>query len=315
MSLGWVAAGAMLLLCLLRLDDPDGNTYEIAALSVLPWLLLPSLPLTALAGWRRQWPMAAAAALSLIGGLVWEAPVMWPWSTAPTAGPAGRIIVFDANIAQNNLHPSQIAAEIESDRPNLVALEELTPQALTTLQDSGALSGYRWHVWRPQTGAGGVGVWSNLPMTQPAIWTLNGYQFEASGWIHPTGGVPALRFDAVHVLAPVGVDQPARWRRQLGTVRAHLSREPRPLLVMGDFNATADERPFQQILSEHLSDAAVMAGKGWEMTWPRNQSWVIPYLRIDHVLLSPTLTVTGYRLGQGKGSDHYPLVVGIGFRR
>lgn len=51
------------------------------------------------------------------------------------------------------------------------------------------------------------------------------------------------------------------------------------------------------------------------MTWPRDQRWVIPYLRIDHVLLSPGLTVTSYRLGIGRGSDHHPLFVAVAPRQ
>src|ERR1700728_3714815 len=99
----------------------------------------------------------------------------------------------------------------------------------------------------------------------------------------------------------------------MALVGSHLQHEPRPLLVAGDFNATADDQPFQRLLGLGLSDAAVLAGRGWEMTWPRNQAWVIPYLRIDHILLSPSLTVTSYRLGTGEGSDHRPIIVGVAF--
>ena len=120
--------------------------------------------------------------------------------------------------------------------------------------------------------------------------------------------------DVAHVFAPVGAGQPALWHAQLSRLAAHLRSAPRPILVAGDFNATTDMRPFEDIEDLGLRDAAVLSGRGWEMTWPRNQHFVIPYLRLDHVLLSPTLTVSGYHLGTGAGSDHRPLEMSISLR-
>jgi endonuclease/exonuclease/phosphatase family metal-dependent hydrolase len=38
----------------------------------------------------------------------------------------------------------------------------------------------------------------------------------------------------------------------------------------------------------------------------------VPYLRIDHVLLSPSVSLESYALGDGQGSDHHPLLVYLG---
>ena len=58
-----------------------------------------------------------------------------------------------------------------------------------------------------------------------------------------------------------------------------------------------------------LRDAAVVAGQGWRMTWPRDQQPVVPYLRIDHVLLSTSVRLQSYKLGEGRGSDHRTVLV------
>lgn len=307
---GWVTATAMLAGAALRLVGADRSTFEIAVVSALPWILIPSLPITILAVWRRRWMLAVGAAASLVGGAVWEGPVMWPLATAPAAARGGHLVVFDANVAQDNFDLSGIAREITADHPDVVTLEELTPKGLASLLRTGVMDRFAWHLLAAQAGAGGMGVWSDVPATGLSTWSTGSAQVEMEGWLHPPGG-PAVRLEAIHVYAPVGYAQPAGWRDQLGQVARHLASQPRPLLVTGDFNATADDRPFQHILGLGLRDAAVLAGKGWEMTWPRNQAWVIPYLRIDHILLSAGLTVTGYRLGIGRGSDHHPLVVGI----
>jgi endonuclease/exonuclease/phosphatase family metal-dependent hydrolase len=46
------------------------------------------------------------------------------------------------------------------------------------------------------------------------------------------------------------------------------------------------------------------------MTWPRGKL-LPPLVRPDHVLVSPEIAVTGYRLGDGRGSDHRPVVVDL----
>ena len=73
---GWVVASALLLFCALRGWDPAGTTLEEALLAALPGLLLPSVPLLALAIYRRRWLMAGAAVVALVAGLIWEGPVM-----------------------------------------------------------------------------------------------------------------------------------------------------------------------------------------------------------------------------------------------
>jgi len=303
----------MLFACGLRIAGADDSSFDVRVVSVLPWLLAPSLPLLVLSLLRRKRCLAAIAAISLLAAVAWEAPVMWPIARAPSPGTNFRLLLFDANVAQDNYDLTGIASEIARDRPDLVTLEELTPLAADSLRRSGVLSGYQWSLIRPERGAGGMGVWSKIPAIGLRVWMVPPDQVEIDGWIQPSGA-PAVRLDAVHVYAPVGTDEPARWINQLARVRVHLSREPKPLIVAGDFNATTDDRPFQRILGLGLSDAAVLAGDGWEMTWPRNQAWVIPYVRIDHILLSKALTVTGYRLGTGKGSDHFPVVVDLAFR-
>lgn len=310
----WAVAIAMLLVCGLRLVGWDSDTFEVEMLAVTPWLLLPSVPLLAVGlVSRRLLLLALVAAISLIAEAVWEGPVLWPLRTPPPALAQGRFVIFDANVAQDNYNLTGIAGEIRADHPNVIALEELTPPGLSSLRATGVLDQYGWSLVRAQMGAGGMAVWSDLPASGLTVWSFNTSQVEIDGWIHPEGSA-AVRLDVVHVFAPVGMAEPREWVESLQQLQIHLQKEPRPLVVAGDFNATADEKPFRQVLSLHLADAAVLAGQGWRMTWPRDQSWVIPYLRLDHVLLSPSLTVTEYRLGVGRGSDHHPLIVGVGFR-
>jgi len=100
----------------------------------------------------------------------------------------------------------------------------------------------------------------------------------------------------------------------MGAIDNELAHEPRPLVAVGDLNATWYDWHFQALLGLGLRDAAVVAGQGWRMTWPRDQQPVVPYLRIDHVLLSKGVSLESYAVGRGgKGSDHHPLLVRLEF--
>jgi len=310
LGLGWSVGLFVVALCIMRIVGADGSTWQIAVMSALPWELLLTIPLLAVAVWRRRVVLGAVTAVVLVLGLVWEAPVMWPVAHAPAAAPEGRFRLFDANVAQDNFDLSSLAAEIGRDHPDVVTLEELTPQGAASLSSSPVMAAYHWKLVEARPGPNGMGIWSDIPMTGLQEWNLYPYQAELEGWLHPVSA-PAVRIDVMHVYGPVGAGGASQWRQQLARVASHLASEPRPLVVAGDFNGTEDDPPFRRILDGHLSDAAVLAGRGWEMSWPRDQAWVLAYLRIDHVLLSPQMTVTGYRMGTGHGSDHHPLIVGL----
>jgi endonuclease/exonuclease/phosphatase (EEP) superfamily protein YafD len=47
------------------------------------------------------------------------------------------------------------------------------------------------------------------------------------------------------------------------------------------------------------------------MTWPRDRRLVPPLARIDHVLTRGPIVVTHIGTGDGRGSDHHPLVAEV----
>ena len=98
----------------------------------------------------------------------------------------------------------------------------------------------------------------------------------------------------------------AAWAVVAGAVRA----ERLPVLVAGDFNATWGHRAFRRLLGAGLTDAAAARGRPFQMTW-RQGRLVPPLTRIDHVLTTDGLAVTAIRTGDGRGSDHRPIVADI----
>jgi endonuclease/exonuclease/phosphatase (EEP) superfamily protein YafD len=309
----WIVMVLLSGVCLLHLFGSTSKYWEIAVLSMTPWLLLPAWPIGVIAGVRRHWMLFGICVVIVACQLVWVGPQFKPWSDAPTPGSGPRLSIFDANVSQANRNLGGIAAEIRATRPQIVALEELTPQAYSSLQSSGVMASFPYHLLRVQYGAGGVGLWSASPLSAASTWDNSNNQKELDATVSVGGH--QIRIAVAHVYAPVGYGGPSLWHAQLARLAANLKNQPRPLVVAGDFNSTADLPEFRSVLDEGLSDTAVLVGKGWEMTWPRNQAWVLPYLRLDHVLVSRQLTVTGYRLGTGRGSDHKPVIVDIALAR
>ena len=299
--------------CLLHALGLTSRYWEIATLSLTPWLLLLAWPTALTAGLNRQWIQLGLGVAIIVCQVVWVGPQFKPWSSAPPPASDLRLRIFDANVSQANRDMSALAKEIIASRPQVVTLEELTPSSYTALMSSGLRTTFPFRFVKPEPAAGGEGIFSSFPLSATSAWDNLGGQIELDATV-PFAGRD-VRLAVAHVFAPIGFDQPEEWHAQLGRLATSLKTQGRPLIVAGDFNSTADLPEFRSILHERLSDAAVMAGDGWQMTWPRNQAWVLPYLRIDHVLLSPQLTVTSYRLGTGRGSDHKPIVVDIALAR
>jgi endonuclease/exonuclease/phosphatase family metal-dependent hydrolase len=86
-------------------------------------------------------------------------------------------------------------------------------------------------------------------------------------------------------------------------------------LVVGDFNATWNNRGFRAIISTGLTDAAAARGESLDMTWSQFTFPLPPLIRIDHVLTGPGVVVTSIHTEPGPGSDHRALLAQVAVMR
>ncbi len=77
----------------------------------------------------------------------------------------------------------------------------------------------------------------------------------------------------------------------------------RPMILAGDFNATAGDAVFR-LLAPRLRDAFAEAGRGWGNTWPK----VLPLVRIDQVWISREWQVVNVTAQRAGPSDHRMVV-------
>lgn len=76
------------------------------------------------------------------------------------------------------------------------------------------------------------------------------------------------------------------------------------------FNATPHTRWYQRLQTERLRGAHEDRRRGLATTWPNGRA-PVPPIRLDHVLVSPEVSVLDVREGVGEGSDHRPVIVDL----
>ena len=201
--------------------------------------------------------LAALSAGLLALDLGWALAGLGFPRTAPGAGP--RLRLYSANLHYDNPRIEAVAGELRTVAPDVVALTELNRENAAGLRRSGALEGYPYAVVRSRGGAFGIGLWSRLPLVRPEV--------AGVPMIRATlllGGRP-LRLYVAHTMAPLGPDLD-RSRQQLAWLDRAARREPGPLVVAGDLNATRWHGGLARLLADGLDDADERRGRGWAAT-------------------------------------------------
>lgn len=251
----------------------------------------------------RDWRGAVGAALA---GLL-SAPAAWPllaYAEPPMPAPAARLSVASANVffmnddyaavvAWARRRPADVIVFIEVTEAWAIALRELTTEYPHSAQAA--------HV--------GIVVLSRLPLE-------SALEFGAE-----TGRVVGLRTGlraagqwvdvlAVHCSWPLRPALASRRARQLSEIAQQARSTQRPLLVIGDFNASPLSAVFTGMLAAGGLHSAA-SGRGWQPSWPR----FLPPLgiQIDHVLANSQLQFAAFRTEDIPGSDHRAVIAGVYF--
>ena len=292
---------------------PDGlslvSTFEFMWLLPLIPLLLAAIALRA---------RAASLVALLVGApfMAYYAPLFLPHSTP--AAPAD-LTVMTYNILVSNTDVAQIAQNIRTNEPDVVALQELSPSMATRLQPL-LVSDYPY---RLINGAQGLGLYSRYPIRDARVLTL-GPENSYAQWAivdtpdgvltvynaHPRN--PDIKWGRWRGRWPYVADfDPTRRDVAVARLADLVAQERGPLIVLGDLNLSEHNAGYAR-LTASLQDAHREAGSGLGNTFPAAPLGSIrvpfPLIRIDYVLYSSDLkAVTAYN-GASGGSDHRPVV-------
>nr|BFE88296.1 hypothetical protein GCM10020093_108970 [Planobispora longispora] len=192
-------------------------------------------------------------------------------------------------------------------KPDVVTVQELTPEARDRLDDAGLRALLPHVVDRAKSGVGGSGLYSRHPVSERPLIELGAFR-QARGVIsHPSGH--EIEIVSVHPCAPSYDSRIPCWDTGLEA----LPEAGGQLRVLaGDFNATLDHRPVRDLLDSGYRDAADLTGHGLTPTWPQ-QGWSrVPGVTIDHVLADRRMAVHAFSVHALPGTDHRPIFAELG---
>jgi len=289
-------------------------------------LLLPPLAalglLVALRGERwRLLPLAAAAWLLLfpVMGLRLGGP------RAPTPG-APRLRLLTCNVDAGGRSLEATVAEIAAAGPDLVALQESTPEVAAALRQ--ALPGLEQRAVRDLLVASRS---PNVELLAPPPVAAGG-QLRSPRFMRVTLDTPLGPIDLldVHPISPREVLESARGdgflvelrggslplvdpalvrrntelrRAQVAAIAAVAGGSTRAVLLAGDTNLPQGS-PLLAAGLGRWRDAFDEVGRGLGYTFPVGPR-KLPWMRIDRILAGPGLRFLAVAVGAGRGSDHH----------
>ena len=297
------------------------------AREVTPYLFMP-VPVIVGAGvvLRAVAPLVLSVPSVVLGAMALK-PVWLVRRGRARPGPATtRFRLLTLNAGGNARAPA--APEIERTvgelDPDIVALQELTPEALARLQCSLADQyPYRHGGW-PAIVFSRLPIRAGCALRFPSLGSdAQRVEIEIAGRILVLFNVHITRpgYDLHGRQAPLRLVRdydPARRDTHAALVYAQLGRALPACVLAGDLNATEWSHPYQ-VISATLFDAFRDVRRGWGNTyrvglWRGRWHVRVPIARIDYVFRSRELVTFDARLGPDSGSEHLPVVAELGFR-
>ncbi|NOX54134.1 MAG: hypothetical protein GXP27_06775 [Planctomycetes bacterium] len=261
--------------------------------------------------------LAVGLALGPIAGL--RVPIRWSSASGIPSGESGRIKVVSCNV--QNFRPDfpTVMQEVAKQNPDVVALQEC-------IEDHPLLAKLflEWHRLR----VGELWIGSRYPLRELGRCQTTGFGRRTA--IAVLVEAPRRPFVLVnlHLMTPRHTLRKLSWKglltgESIRAIEAMLERRSaeagetwqfvnrvaadRPVLICGDFNTPSSSSLYRVYWSDY-TNAFDAAGFGYGFTAPcaSHRHWPdgLPWIRVDHILVSSDWRVLWCRVGRTNGSDH-----------
>ncbi|MDI3424206.1 endonuclease/exonuclease/phosphatase family protein [Streptomyces luteolus] len=264
----------------------------------LPWLGL-GIPLLLILAFVRKSATAlvavvlpAAVWVNLFGSLVFD-----------KSGTGGDLTVVTHNVNAENSDPEGTARKVAASGADVVALEELTQEAVPAYERALADT-YRYH-----SVEGTVGLWSKHPLSDSRPVDIK------MGWTRalratvntPQGDVAVYvaHLPSVRVKADAGFTAGQRDNSAEALGVAIRDEPVEKVVLLGDLNGTMNDRALSPVTSQ-LRSTQGAAGDGFGFSWPAG----FPMARIDQIMVRDVEPEASWSL-PATGSDHLPLAARV----
>ncbi|WP_326615067.1 endonuclease/exonuclease/phosphatase family protein [Streptomyces scopuliridis] len=266
----------------------------------LPWLGLVVVMLLGLALLRRS---AAALVALLLPVATWTylfGGLLLPGGSKPGARD---LVVVQHNVSDENTDPAGTARALADAGPDVIALEELVPPALTVYEKTLAQD-YPYRAVR-----GTVGLWSKHPLTGTRLPDIKPRGI-AEDWsrglrtvVHTPHGEIAAYVAHLPSVRVGASGLASSWRDESAGLlgKAVAAEKVEAVILLGDLNSTVDDRGLAPLTSQ-----LNVAERGFAFSFPA----AFPLARIDQVM-ARSGTVAHIRTLPATGSDHLPVAARI----
>ncbi len=298
----WVLTALVVLGVAVRLGGWDRGRVLVQGMAFYPYALGAAAVLAVMVWLVRQPRPAAVLTVAVVVGVLPLVPRLVAGDGAGAATGGGAAVrVGTLNLLYGRADPVEVRGIATG--VDVLALQELTPEALDALEDVGLGDVLPHRAVDLRDGPGGTGVWSRYPLdAREAV--PSRYATVHVAVDHPLAADP-VEVVAVHVVPPSGGDVGA-WQEEL----ARLTALDRVDVLLGDFNATLDHVAFRRRVGAGYVDVGDAAGRGPTPTWPA-EGFRLPGIAIDHVLVDGGWRPAGMQVVDVPGTDHRALIADV----
>jgi endonuclease/exonuclease/phosphatase (EEP) superfamily protein YafD len=301
----------------LRIFYHDGTHFLIWTNAFTRYVYLPAYACLAWAVWRRRWLLALANVAVVCLHIGWVAPDFMRdrrfdsavGDVAAAAHPAKTVRIFFANVNGANTEYQSLLHEIQEANPDVIMLAEFSSRWQMAFLHSPVIAAYPYGDGLQNARLDSVSVFSKLPLKSERHDWVAGRAIQT---IKVPVDSETLRIIGLHSPRPTDNHRDnydAFWNY---TIPLLLS-EQGPQVVVGDCNATQYSVVYQRLTANRLRSAHEDRGRGYATSWP-NGYYPLPPIRIDQAFLSPEVECLSIREGEGRGSDHKPLILDVRIR-
>jgi len=255
--------------------------------------------------WRRALVIGAVLGVNL--------SLLFPlFAPRPSHAPSGKPLrLMTANVYIGNQNPQPILEAVRLQQPDVLLLMEIDDRWLSSLDELNSSYPYRKVAIRDegfaQHGPFGLALFSRYPLSKTQIHRLGTAKTPVIETTLDIGKQPWTLF-AAHPYPPVTAACSAARNTLLAELGALAGQIDGPTVVLGDLNITRWSPHFRQLLDVGgLLDSTL--GFGYQATWP--DVFPAPVIPIDHVLISPDVSVVDRQIGPSIDSDHRPVIADL----
>lgn len=241
--------------------------------------------------------------------------------SSPASGATLRVMTANLLISNDDL--SAVAGLLLAERPDVVALQELSP-AMAAHLGRELRAQYPHQLLEPSESPAGLGILSRYPIRPepmsegvPRECFCQRVAVDVGGRattlvnVHPWP--PKIGYRRIGRLPVPTSFEPEQTKRGLEAALTGLEGRAGSLIVLGDFNLS-DRQPLYRQLRRTLLDAHAEVGWGLGYSFPALAFEGLPnvsFVRIDYILHDRSLSARSARTGRTPGSDHRHVVADL----